>query len=430
MNAPELAVGAPATSEPEPGPRLRDTQFGWLWLNAVSFTLISTAERFTFVWLVIEVLDGPGWASGGILFALGLPVFLLVLPAGAIADRYDRRRLLLITQLAGALITLLSAVLLWTDQMTLPVAFVPAVALGCAMAFGMPVRSSLVSAVVPKPLLMKAIAANTVGMNIAMIVGPVIGGFAVRNWGIAAAFAIESGLFALGFASLWALRIPAHVLDASKGERPVGARATARSLLSSIGDGLRFVWSVPALRSLFALLIAGGFLMMGSASALLPRIARDEFGKDADQASALFAFMGAGMTCTSVYLLTRRKVKRRGLLFLVAMSFGTTGHFVMGFAPSYVVLAGLLVLWGACGGFYANMNQTLIQTATPLDMMGRVMSLAVLANAGIAPLGSLLAGTVADSRLGPQATFGAFGLAGMCTVATAWVFARSLRAIP
>ena len=428
MNASELAVGLPTATEPEP--RLRDTQFGWLWLNAVSFTLISTAERFTFVWLVIEVLNGPGWASGGILFALGLPVFLLVLPAGAIADRYDRRRLLLITQLAGALITLLSAVLLWTDQMTLPIAFGPAIALGCAMAFGMPVRSSLVSAVVPRPLLMKAIAANTVGMNIAMIVGPVIGGFAVRNWGIAAAFAIESGLFALGFASLWALRIPAHVIDASKNQRPSGARATAKSLLSSIGDGLRFVWSVPSLRSLFALLLAGGFLMMGSAAALLPRIARDEFGKDADQASALFAFMGAGMTCTSVYLLTRRQVKRRGLLFLVAMSSGTTCHFVMGFAPSYLVLAGLLVWWGASGGFYANLNQTLIQSATPLDMMGRVMSLAVLANAGVAPLGSLLAGTVADSRLGPQTTFGLFGLVGMCTVATAWVFARSLRAIP
>ncbi len=190
--------------------RLRDTQFGWLWLNSVSFTLISTAERFTFVWLVIETLNGPGWVSGGILFALGLPVFLLVLPAGALADRYDRRKMLLTTQLAGALITLLSAVLLWTDTMTLPIAFVPAVGLGCAMAFGMPVRSSLVSAVVPRPLLMKAIATNTVGMNIAMIAGPVIGGFAVRNWGIAAAFAIESGLFALGFLSLWALRIPPH----------------------------------------------------------------------------------------------------------------------------------------------------------------------------------------------------------------------------
>ncbi len=190
------------------------------------------------------------------------------------------------------------------------------------------------------------------------------------------------------------------------------------------------MWSSPSLRALFALLLAGGFLMMGSSAALLPRIARDEFGKDADQASALFAFMGAGMTCSSVFLLTRRGVPRKGRLFLVAMTSGAICHAAQGFAPSYVILAALLVWWGASGGFYANLNQTLIQSATPIDMMGRVMSLAVLANAGVAPLGSLLAGTIADSRLGPQTTYGMFGIAGICAVTAAWVFARSLREIP
>ena len=84
---------------------LRATQFPLLWVTVFAYLLIGSAERFTFVWLVIEELDGPSWASGLVLFSLGLPVFLFVLPAGALADRWDRRRLLMTTQLCGAAVT-------------------------------------------------------------------------------------------------------------------------------------------------------------------------------------------------------------------------------------------------------------------------------------------------------------------------------------
>ncbi len=331
--------------------RLRDTQFGWLWVNAVAFTLISTAERFTFVWLVIETLDGPSWSAGAVLFCLGLPVFLLVLHAGAFADRYDRRKLLLGTQAAGAIVTGIAALMVGTGVMTVQLALLPAAALGCAMAFGLPIRSSLVSAVVPRELLMRAIVTNTVGVNIAIIVGPVIGGLAVRRFGIAWAFALESFLFAVGFFAVRPLRLPptppvSADPEAAGLSRRESLRRMDRSIRASIAEGLRFVWTSPSLRSLFFLLTVGGFLMMGASAALLPQLARTELGSDADAASALFAFMGIGMTVTSLFILTRRKVGRRGLVFLVAMIGGTAGQVVQGFAPNYAVLAGLLVLWG------------------------------------------------------------------------------------
>lgn len=415
QEAPSREVGAQ---------RLRDTMFPLLWLNGFSFLLISTAERFTFVWLVIETLDGPSWASGAVLFCLGFPVFLLVLPAGAMADRYDRRRLLMTTQLAGAAITLLSAVLVWTNLMTFQLALLPAVLLGAAMAFGMPIRSALVPSVVPSSLLMRAIVTNTVGMNVAMIVGPVIGGLAIRRWGVGAAFALEAALFMTGFVTLVRLRLPDRPAESATGSM------SARELVASIRAGLTFVWRQPVLRALFGLLMVGGFFMMGSSSLLLPQIAHGEFGKDAALSSRLFAFMGLGMMLSSLFLMAKKDISRKGLVFMLAMVSGTICQVAQGWAPNYVVLAVLLVWWGLSGGWYLNLNQTLIQSATPADKMGRVMSLSVLANVGFAPLGSLAAGTLAGTSLGPQHTHGLFGLVALVIVLGTLMLSRSLRNQP
>lgn len=417
----QTSAAAPTSSEPafsissesaDPNglPRLRDTAFPLLWLNGFSYVLISFAERFTFVWLVIETLNGPSWASGTVLFCLGVPVFFLVLPAGALADRYDRRKLLMSTQLAGALITFASAMLIRTNLMTVRVALVPALLLGASMAFGQPIRSSLIPAVVPKSLLMRAIVANTVGMNIGMIIGPVIGGLAIRRWGVEAAFMIEAALFMVGFIALLPVRLPPKV------DSGVPDSLTARGLVASIREGLSFVWAEPVLRGLFFLLSVGGFLMMGSATLLLPQIARNAFGRDAAESSRLFAFAGLGMMVSSLVLMAKKDVSRKGLAFMLAMVSGTTSQTVLGFAPSYAVLCGLMVWWGLSGGWYMNLNQTLIQTSTPAEKMGRVMSLSVLVSTGFAPLGSLIAGTLAGTRLGPQHTLAIFGALGLACV--------------
>ena len=126
--------------------------------------------------------------------------------------------------------------------------------------------------------------------------------------------------------------------------------------------------------------------------------------------------MGVGMTISSLFLIVKRNIPRKGLAFLIAMSFGTSGQILQGFAPTYLILSLLLVVWGLCGGWYLNLNQTLIQSATPIEKMGRVMSLSVLANTGFAPLGSLVAGTIASTQLGPRHTLSLFGLVGVSCV--------------
>ena len=414
------ASGPPLGGTPAVGtrPSLAGTGFWFLWANAVSLALIVSADRFTFLWLVEYTLGSPSWASGVIVFALGAPVCALVLTAGALADRLDRRRMLLTTQAGGLAVVGIGAVLVWTEVMSLPLAVLIAVAFGTVVAFAMPVRSSLVPALVGTERVMQAVVMLTVGSNVAMIAGPLLVGGVIESAGVGWAFAVQAVCFAGGFVAATRLRVPPHP--------PVAER---RRLRAEIVEALRFVWHHDVLRALFALLALGGALMAGSAFTLLPRIARDEFGREASEAARLFALMGLGMVTTSLLLMRyRSRIRRRGLVFMCSMVFGTIDQIVQGFAPSFLTLQLLLLAWGLTGGIYSNLNQALIQELTPRDRMGRVMALSSLVNAGLLPLGGLLAALVAGA-IGAQPTLGLFGAVGLTCVLLALWRARDLRSL-
>lgn len=395
---------------------LRRTGFWLLWMNAVSVSMVMSADRFTFEWLVGETLDASDSATGWVLFAMGAPVVCFVLLAGAMADRHDRKRILLLTQLGGAAALALSALAVWTDVINVPLTMVLAVMFGTVMAFGQPVRSSLLPSLVSKDQLMHAIVVMTIGANVAMIGGPLIAGGLIKASGVGLAFAVQTCFFLVGVVMVSRLQVPSLP--------PVNRSVRIRT---EVMDGLKFTWAHRRLRALFFLLAVGGGLMFGSAVALLPKIARDEFGKDADASGLLFALMGVGMIVTSIGLIRyRRLITRRGLVFMLGMVLGTSNQIVQGFVPSYAWLAFLMFLWGASGGFYMNINQTLIQELTPKDKMGRVMSLTSLTQGGLVPLGALLASAL-SGVVGPQQAMSIFGVASLACVLITLAVAKELR---
>ncbi len=401
----------------EQGQSLRGTGFWLLWANAVSVSMVMSADRSTFEWLVGETLDAPDWASGMVLFALGLPVFVLVLMAGAMADRHDRKKILLWTQLGGAAVLSLAAIGVWTDVVRVPHTMVLALLFGTVMALGQPVRSSLLPSLVSKEQLLHAIVVLSIGTNVAMIAGPLLAGYAIDIEGVGLAFAVQAVFFLVGVGWVTRLHVPPHP----------PAEHTTR-LRTEDADGLRFTWEHRRLRALFFLLAVGGGLMHGSAIALLPKITRDEFGRKAGDSGLLFALMGAGMIVTSIGLIRHRhRITRRGLFFMCGMVVGTTNQVVQGVVPSFWWLALLMFLWGLTGGFYMNLNQTLIQELTPREKMGRVMSLTALAQAGLSPLGALAASALAEVT-GPQPAMGLFGVVSLAAVFCALLFGKELRA--
>lgn len=398
---------------------LAGTGFWHLWITAVSFSLIASADRFTFIWLVDDTLGSPTWATGLIVFALGAPVFALVLTAGALTDRLDRKRMLLATQGAGLLVVSLGAVLVWTGVISLPLAVLLAVGFGAVAAFAMPVRSSLVPVLVGRERVMQAVVMMTIGANVAMIAGPLLVGGVIDAFGVGWAFAVQAMCFGLGFAAAMRIDVPPHP--------PVTER---RRLRAEVGEAVSFVWHHEVLRSLFALLCVGGGLMGGGAFTLLPQIARDEFGRSAAEAARLFALMGLGMIITSLMLMRfRSRLRRRGLVFMAFMVVGTANQVLQGWAPTFAVLQGLLLVWGLTGGFYMNLNQSLIQELTPQDRMGRVMALNSLVQAGLMPIGGLFAGVLAQ-WIGAPLTLSLFGVAGLVSVVLALLRSHALRALP
>ena len=233
---------------------LAGTGFWFLWANAVSLALIVSADRFTFLWLVEDTLGSPTWASGLIVFALGAPVCAFVLTAGALADRHDRRRMMLVTQTAGTSVVGIGAVLVWTGVIGLASAVVLAAAFGTVVAFAMPVRSSLVPALVGTERVMQAVVLMTIGSNVAMIVGPLLVGNVIEEFGVGWAFAVQACCFLLGLAAATADPPPPHpspliaVTSAPRSPRRSGSSGTTRCC-----------------ESLFLLLSVGGGLMGGSA---------------------------------------------------------------------------------------------------------------------------------------------------------------------
>jgi MFS family permease len=395
---------------------LRRTGFWLLWMNAVSVSMVMSADRFTFEWLVGETLDASDSATGWVLFAMGAPVVCFVLWAGAMADRHDRKRILLITQLGGAAALAVSALAVWTDVINVPMTMVLAVLFGTVMAFGQPVRSSLLPSIVSRDQLMHAIVVMTIGANVAMIGGPLIAGWLIKVSGVGLAFAVQTCFFLVGVVMVTRLQVPSLP--------PVNRSVRIRT---EVWEGLRFTWSHRRLRALFFLLAVGGGLMFGSAVALLPKIARDEFGRDAGDSGLLFALMGVGMIVTSIGLIRwRQLITRRGLVFMIGMVLGTSNQIVQGFVPSFAWIAVLMFLWGASGGFYMNINQTLIQELTPKEKMGRVMSLTALTQGGLVPLGALIASAL-SGVVGPLRAMTIFGVASLSCVLVTLAVGKELR---
>ena len=358
--------------------------FRWFWAHIASTALIQGIQRFAFVWLVLEI-GGSSGAAGVVSFAIGIPVFFFSLPAGVLADRVDRRILLFGSQGAAILITAATAIIIATGNATLGVTYALALAVGATQAFGQPVRQAILPSLVDRERLMNAIVLQTLGMNVMMIIGPALGGGIITLAGIEGVFALQAALFAFGLLVLLPLRIPAVLAREGPPRRPI----------EDLREGFRFVVGERNIRLLIFLLMVSGIFMMGPSAALIPQVAKTELGVDAFGASMLFAFTGVGTLCTSLVLASWPGMKNKGAWFVGTVTVGGLGIAAIGTSQWYPLTAAIMLIWGMGGGFFINLNQTLIQTNTPSALMGRVMSVHTLGFLGFAPLGALLAGGMA-----------------------------------
>jgi len=394
---------------------LRIPSFRLLWTNSFLFVLVQSTQRFAFVWLALD-LGARSDISGVILFVMGIPALLISLPVGVMSDRMDRRLLLMGSQLGALAITVGIATMVTTGLITTTWAIAGSFIAGMFIALGSPVRTAMIPTVVPKDKLVGAIAVSTIGSNIGLIIGPATAGPVINIWGIQGAFWLQAVLYVVGFIVLIPLKVPAI---------PVSPR---RRLRDEIFEGIKFINNNESVRSLFVLLSSSTIFMMAPWIVLGPQIAREQAGASGSQTTAMFALLGVGQFLTSMAIMRfNHKMIRKGLWFMCGLIWGSSVQMLLGQSGSILTMSIFLFMWGLGGGFYMNLNQTLIQNNTPHEVMGRVMAIHSLLMSGLAPAGALLVGFLAKRVDSAPMVFSLCGFLMLLSVGYFLVFKKHLR---
>lgn len=336
-------------------------------------------------WLVYQ-LTGSKLALGTITAAGTVPTIFLMLPAGAIADRLPKRRLLMATQVVMMVTAFILAALTWLQLLQVWHIAVLAFINGVANSFDSPARLALIPQMVDdRRDLQNAIAMGSTMFNLARVVGPAIGGIVLAGLGAGWCFAINGISFVAVLVALGGMVLPNDVV------RP----PSQRHMIAEIGDGLSYVWRQPVVRTLTALI--GVTSIFGfSYSVLLPAYASDVLKVGEMGYGLLNAAVGVGALTGALAVASLSRRKNKGLQLTVgSLAFPLA---LLAFAATRSF--GLTLLLMACAGMaFVTQNatsNTIIQLLAPDELRGRVMSVYALFFFGTTPVGAMFAGAVAE----------------------------------
>lgn len=344
-------------------------------------------------WLMTELAPSPLLVAL-VQTATNLPVFLLGVPAGAIGDLFERRKLLLLTQglmLAAAAVlgalTLMGATGPWT---LLWLTF----ALGLGATMNGPTWQAIMPDLVPQQELPAAIALNSVGFNLARAVGPALGGAVVAAVGAGAAFILNAISFVgvMIVLYLWRLQ-PEHQPRKVSTER-VG---------TAISAGIRYVRFAPPIHSV--LLRSGGFIISASALwSLLPLVAKVDLHLQSTGYGVLLGCLGAGCILGALMLHRLRQTFSLDAMVTTAVAVFGALNVLLAYLTSYGAVAGTLIVTGMCWMTVNSTLTTATQTAVPSWVRARALAVYLLVFQGAMAVGSVIWGAVA-TRIGLRATF-------------------------
>lgn len=369
-----------------PGPfaPLRAPRYRNLWLASVASNVGSFFQTVAAAWLMQDLTGGSATWVGLMIASTMLPLLVLALPAGVVADTFDRAKVLLASQAMMALAAAAMAVLTVADLISPLALFLLGLAMGVGMAFNQPAWQALVPDLVPRELVPGAVALNSAAFNMARAVGPALGGVLVATLGPGVAF----GVNALSY--LGVLGVVVGLVG--RVHHPAGSF----SLRAGMGMSVRYARFTPTFRRILAL--AACFALTSATVQATLAVRTSELGGDARTYGLLLGAMGVGALLAA---LTRPRLVaalRERFLPGAVVLFGASG-LVVGLSPSPAVAAVAMVVAGASWVWALTTLNATSQLMAPGWVRGRAMSLYTLAFSGVYPLGSILAGGLAD-RIG------------------------------
>ena len=364
-------------------------------------------QYLAMTWLVYR-LTGSALLLGVTGFASQIGILVLAPFAGLWADRFDRRKLLMFTQLAAMVPGFTLAALAWADAVEIWHVVALASLFGIIMAIELPVRQTLTPALVPaREDLPSAIAFNALMQNGGRMIGPTIAGVLIATSGEAICFLLNGLSKIAAVATLLMVALPA-----------VARHDAPSSAWSSLKAGVAYTWNSVPLRWLLPVVALVSF-MASPYQSLMPIFAAEVFRGGAETLGVLIGAAGAGGIVAMLVLASRRNV--RGLMAWIAGSALAAGATLVVFAysTSFVLSLAMIAVVGFAALTVAMGVSTILQTIVEDRMRGRVMGLFTVSFMGMFPLGSLAAGAVADWA-GPQHTLAVGGVACMLTALWLW----------
>jgi MFS family permease len=333
----------------------------------------------------------------GSAFKLGLTGFLETLPfvifglfAGAVADVFDRKKMLIATvslqvvpSVALALLTVTGKIQVWhIYSFGLLGAFVEV--------FNWPARSAFIPRLVARSLLLNAMTLSTMILQLSFLVGPTVGGFLIDQTGLAATYLFSALLLFPSLIGLFAIRASGEI----EGER-------RRVNLRSIVEGVEFIWIQRIILSLF--LLDFGVTLVGFYRPILPIFAADVFKTGASGLGILYAAPSVGSLLGSMTLLTLGDVRRKGVLVIFAAVCFAGGLALLGIAQWFWMAVGAVIILGFTDSMSVAIRRTVVQLLAPDGMLGRAASLITVFAQTTNGLGALLAGIAAQHVGAPNA---------------------------
>jgi MFS family permease len=398
---------------------LRHRNFRLLWIGLLLSFTGSFMQNAAILWHVSLLVppDRKALALGFVGLVRVLPIIVFSLISGVVADALDRRRLMLMTNIAAAMVAVALAFLSLRGLTAVWPVYVLA-AIGASVgAFDLPARQALVPSLVPREHLPNAIALSSIMLQLASVTGPSLGGLLIAAEGVASAYIVNALSFVFVIAALLMMRDEPSATSAADVDAGTKADLSLRAAL----EGLRFVFRSPLIRSTMVLDFLVTFF--ASATALLPIYAQDILRVGPQGYGWLFAApsIGALVTSAAMVPLTER-IDRRGQILIWAVVGHGIATIMFGVSTGFWLAFTALALTGATDTVSMVIRNIVRQLETPDHLRGRMTGVNMVFFIGGPQLGELEAGLVANWRGAPFSVItGGIG----CLLATAWVTATT-----
>jgi len=367
-------------------------------------------QRTAVVWVIYSITHSA-FLTGVTYFAEQFPAFLFSFAGGVVADRYDRIKVIKITQVASMIQAVSLAILVYTGHTVIWEILTLSVILGIINAFDVPARQSLVHLVVTDQSdLPNAVSLTTATASLALLLGPALAGLILSTWSASVCFLVNAASFGGVIVSLLLMKLP-----------PYQQKRSGKNVLSEFSEGFVYIRKTPELRDVI-LMLAIASLLVQPYNTVLPVFAKVVFHGGASTFGYITSCVGVGALLGTIFLASRKpEAHLRRILLISTIAMGV-GLICFALIKNFPVAMLFVVLAGFGGMTQYTTCNILVQSESEPHMRGRAIGILLMAIFGMLPLGSLLVGRVSQIVGAPATVLGQ----GVISIVVALVFAQFL----